>query len=118
MWVFNVRRSHDLGPQVRLFRQPQRLGLVLGRLKGIELAESPTVTVLDSHIEVQPGWLQPIMARMKDNPSHVVFPMIDSIDQETLGFQAGGIGCTLGFLWSLVEHSIPIQAKDAVKLSA
>lgn len=24
----------------------------------------------------------------------------------------GGIGCSLGFLWNLIEHSIPIQAKD------
>lgn len=49
-----LQRYVDNLPKVRLFRQPKRLGLVLGRLKGIELANTETVTVLDSHIEVCP----------------------------------------------------------------
>jgi len=28
---------------------------------------------------------------------------------QTLEAVVGGIGCSLGFLWNLIEHSIPIQ---------
>ena len=103
-------------PKVRLHRHGERLGLVRGRLTGIGLARTTTATVLDSHIEVQEGWLEPLMARLAHNPTHVVFPQIDSIDQMTFRPEAGGIGCTLGFLWQLVEHAIPTQRKDAARL--
>ena len=70
-------------PKVQLHRQPKRMGLVKARLKGAELATAETFTVLDSHIEVQPGWLEPLMRRMKDSPTRVMMPMIDSIDPRT-----------------------------------
>ncbi len=70
---------------------------------------SQTFTILDSHIEVQPGWLEPLMTRIRDDPTRVVMPQIDSYDQETMEPRLGGIGCSLGFLWTMVEHSIPIQ---------
>jgi len=102
-------------PKVQLHRQPKRMGLVKARLKGAELATAETFTVLDSHIEVQPGWLEPLMRRMKDSPTRVMMPMIDSIDPRTFRPNAGGIGCSLGFLWQLTEHSIDIQPKDEAR---
>lgn len=99
-------------PKVRLVRQKSRMGLVKARLRGAEEALAETFTVLDSHIEVQDGWLPPLMRRLKDNPQRVLMPMIDSLNAETLTFRKGGIGCTLGFLWTLTEHSIPIQPAD------
>eukprot|EP00047_Mylnosiga_fluctuans_P018827 m.75430 g.75430 ORF g.75430 m.75430 type:complete len:574 (-) comp7817_c0_seq2:3372-5093(-) len=94
-------------PKVRIVRLPKRSGLVIARLAGIEAAQAETFTILDSHIEVQPGWLEPMMQRITESPTTVVMPIID-----TFQFTNQGIGCTLGFLWSLVEHSIDIQAKD------
>eukprot|EP00040_Diaphanoeca_grandis_P030364 m.179399 g.179399 ORF g.179399 m.179399 type:complete len:638 (+) comp31973_c0_seq1:195-2108(+) len=99
-------------PKVRLVRQPSRKGLVQARLKGAEIATAETFTVLDSHIEVQPGWLPPLMRRMKDHPERVLMPMIDSTNPETFQHHNGGIGCSLGFLWDLTEHSIPTQPED------
>lgn len=52
------------------------------------------------------------MQRIHDKPDTVVMPQIDSIRADTFHYSAGGIGCTLGFLWTLIEHSIDIQAKD------
>lgn len=105
-------------PKVRLVRQPSRLGLVKARLKGAELARAETFTVLDSHIEVQPGWAEPLMRRMKGHPKRVMMPMIDSLDPRTFEARHGGIGCSLGFLWTLVEHSIPIQPLDEARRSS
>lgn len=99
-------------PKVRLVRQPIRSGLVKARLRGIEEATAETFTILDSHIEVEEGWCEPIMQRIMGDPSRVIMPQIDGIDQETFEPRVGGIGCSLGFLWNLIEHSIPIQKQD------
>lgn len=101
-------------PKVRLIRMPVRGGLVKARLKGAEEARAETFTVLDSHIEVEPGWLEPIMHRMRE-PTRIIMPQIDTTNPETIIGSSGGIGCTLGFLWSLVEHAIDVQPKDKAK---
>ena len=54
---------------------------------------------------------------MKDHPERVLMPMIDSLNPEDFSFRNGGIGCTLGFLWTLTEHSIPIQPADQARRS-
>ena len=54
--------------KVRLFRQPERSGLVKARLRGVEEATADTFTVLDSHIEAQDGWLEPLMQQIADSP--------------------------------------------------
>ncbi|EDQ85941.1 uncharacterized protein MONBRDRAFT_38577 [Monosiga brevicollis MX1] len=99
-------------PKVRLIRNGQRLGLVKARLAGIRAATAETFTVLDSHIEVEEGWCEPLMARIKGDRRRMLMPQIDGVDQETFEPLVGGIGCSLGFLWNLIEHAIPIQPKD------
>ena len=101
-----------LPKKVRLYRQPARLGLVKARLRGVTEATAETFTVLDSHIETQKGWLEPLMQQIADSPHSVVMPMIDSTDSATFSPKKGGIGCTLGFLWTLIEHSMPIQKQE------
>ena len=114
-------------PKVKIVRHSERMGLVKARLRGVEESTGDTFTVLDSHIEVEVGWAEPILARIADDHTRVIMPQIDGINQETLDPQGGGIGCSLGFLWNLIEHSIPIQRKfqaerktpiDAVKSPA
>ena len=34
---------------------------------------------------------------------------------QDMTFRNGGIGCSLGFLWTLTEHSIPTQPADQVR---
>ncbi|KAK6589594.1 hypothetical protein RS030_203107 [Cryptosporidium xiaoi] len=94
-------------PKVRLIRNPKRSGIVGARLAGINACKSPIFVILDSHIEVQPVWAEPIVQRIQEDPRRIVMPQIDSIDSENFEFINGGIGCTLGFLWKLIEHAFP-----------
>ncbi|EAK90398.1 extracellular protein with a signal peptide followed by family 2 glycosyltransferase and ricin domains [Cryptosporidium parvum Iowa II] len=96
-------------PKVRLIRNAKRSGIVGARLAGINACKSPIFVILDSHIEVQPVWAEPIVKRIQEDPRRIVMPQIDSIDSETFEFVNGGIGCTLGFLWKLIEHAFPQQ---------
>ena len=60
--ALSTRRSSPL-LQVRIVRLPRRSGLVVARLKGIEEAKGEVFVVLDSHIEVQPVWLEPLVCK-------------------------------------------------------
>jgi polypeptide N-acetylgalactosaminyltransferase len=52
------------------------------------------------------------MARMQGNPTRVVIPIIDGMNAKTFHDDFGGIQLC-GFLWGMIEHGIPLQAKDA-----
>lgn len=92
-------------PKTRLIRNPYRTGIVGARLLGIENSAANIFIVLDSHIEVQPGWLEPLVSRIHADRTVVVMPQIDGIEASTFEYQPAGIGCTLGMIWLLMEHA-------------
>ncbi|ESO84542.1 hypothetical protein LOTGIDRAFT_131969 [Lottia gigantea] len=94
--------------KVKLIRSPTRIGLTRARILGFEASKSKTVTFLDSHCECFPGWLEPLLARVYDDPGHVIFPVIQVIAAKTFTLKArkqrrekiGGISLkSLTFTW-------------------
>ncbi|XP_038164887.1 polypeptide N-acetylgalactosaminyltransferase 6-like [Cyprinodon tularosa] len=73
-------------PKVRVLRQKERKGLITARLMGAEAAGGEVLTFLDSHCECFPGWLEPLLARIAEEPKAVVSPRITNIDYRSLGF--------------------------------
>jgi len=45
---------------------------------------------LDSHCEVNDGWLEPLLARIKENRKVALVPIIEVIDDKDLRYYAGG----------------------------
>jgi polypeptide N-acetylgalactosaminyltransferase len=72
----------NLLPKVILKRMGFRQGLMGTREEGARIATAETVTFLDSHIEVNVGWLEPMLARIHEDRRHAVMPIIDSIDPD------------------------------------
>ncbi|KAL8454894.1 hypothetical protein Emag_001260 [Eimeria magna] len=66
-------------PKVKLLRMGERSGIVPARMRGIRAARAPVVVILDSHIEVNDGWLEPQLARIHQSPKSFVFPQTLSI---------------------------------------
>lgn len=54
---------------VKIIRSKERLGLIRARLRGAKAASGDTLTFLDSHIEVTRGWLEPLLAEIKNDRS-------------------------------------------------
>ncbi|EZG69128.1 glycosyltransferase family protein [Gregarina niphandrodes] len=92
-------------PKTKVLRLPERRGLVQARLSGAKIAKAPIFVVLDSHIEVGQGWLEPLVKRLAESPKSVVFPQIMSLDPVTFDYRRdSGISCFLSFKWMMQER--------------
>ncbi|XP_060681448.1 polypeptide N-acetylgalactosaminyltransferase 4 [Hemiscyllium ocellatum] len=101
-YVSNLQR-------VRLIRTNKREGLVRARLIGATFSTGDVLTFLDCHCECVPGWLEPLLARISENETAVVCPVIDTIDWNTFAFymqtgepMIGGFDWRLTFQWHVV----------------
>ncbi|CAL8108671.1 unnamed protein product [Orchesella dallaii] len=109
-------------PKVRVIRANKREGLIRARLIGAAAANGPVLTFLDSHIEATQGWLEPLLDRIARDPTTVVCPVIDVIDDDTLEYHysdskatsVGGFDWNLQFTW----HAIPERERNRHKNTA
>lgn len=59
---------------------------------------------MDSHVEVNIGWIEPLLDKIKEKSSNVVMPIIDIINADTFSYSAsplvrGGFNWGLHFKW-------------------
>jgi glycosyltransferase involved in cell wall biosynthesis len=107
--LYHQQLPHTLTYKTILLINLTGTGLIRARVRGVSEASSPTVTFLDSHVEVGDGWLSPLMERLSDSsrPRLIVCPVITVINQNTLkpqttldhGNTAYGV-----FDWKLIFH--------------
>ncbi|KAK6620257.1 putative polypeptide N-acetylgalactosaminyltransferase 9 [Polyplax serrata] len=108
--------------KVKIIRASKREGLIRARLLGATHATAPVLTFLDSHCECTTNWLEPLLDRIARDPTTVVCPVIDVIDDTTLeynyrdsgGVNVGGFDWNLQFNW----HAVPEREKKRHKSSA
>ncbi|XP_039280428.1 polypeptide N-acetylgalactosaminyltransferase 11 [Nilaparvata lugens] len=113
----DLKGSHDdvkdyldrknLTSTVKLYLTPEREGLIRARMFGASLATGQVLVFLDSHIEVNRHWLEPLLARIAADRKNVVVPIIDIINADTLEYTSspivrGGFNWGLHFKWENV----------------
>ncbi|KAL7011728.1 hypothetical protein ACKWTF_014411 [Chironomus riparius] len=93
-------------PKIRIVRSPKRQGIILTRIMGARNAIGPVIVMVDSHCEVTPGWLEPILARIKEAPNLIAWAKTTGISPDTLephlGPDPGALGTfrwDMGFDW-------------------
>ncbi|KAJ8359500.1 hypothetical protein SKAU_G00160250 [Synaphobranchus kaupii] len=107
---------------VRVLRQTERKGLITARLLGAREARGQVLTFLDAHCECFSGWLEPLLARIAEEPTAVVSPDIPTIDQDTLEFNKpvaasrsfvrGSFDWSLNFGWEAIPEEQRRSRKD------
>ncbi|XP_013980711.2 probable polypeptide N-acetylgalactosaminyltransferase 8 [Salmo salar] len=69
---------------IKRVRHKQQMGVTQARISGWEHATADTVAILDAHIEVNVGWAEPLLARIKANRTTVVTPVFDKVGFDDL----------------------------------
>ncbi|GAA6108146.1 polypeptide N-acetylgalactosaminyltransferase 13 isoform X2 [Tachysurus ichikawai] len=97
---------------VRILRMEQRSGLIRARLRGAAATRGQVITFLDAHCECTMGWLEPLLARIKEDRKAVVCPIIDVISDETFEYMAGSDMTYGGFNWKLNFRWYPVPQRE------
>lgn len=80
-WYIEHRFQNE---NVHLIRNPVQKHLVGAKLIGAQNATGETIVFLEGHMEVTPGWIEPLLDQIRKNPYSVAIPMLDFIDFSTL----------------------------------
>ncbi|XP_060110003.1 probable polypeptide N-acetylgalactosaminyltransferase 8 [Heteronotia binoei] len=64
---------------LKLVRHQKREGLTQARISGWKASSADVVAILDAHIEVNRGWAEPILSRIKEDRTIVISPVFDKV---------------------------------------
>src|SRR6218665_313764 len=96
--------------KVRLIHLPERHGLIRARMVGVEASKGKVIVFLDSHVEVNRGWIEPLLEVVRRNRKSVVSPTIDGIDAMDFRYKRapdtirGGFSWNLQFQWRVIPN--------------
>ncbi|XP_043549710.1 polypeptide N-acetylgalactosaminyltransferase 13 isoform X1 [Chiloscyllium plagiosum] len=102
----------NLQVPVKIIRMEKRSGLIRARLRGAAASKGQVITFLDAHCECTVGWLEPLLARIKESRNAVVCPIIDVISDDTFEYMAGSDMTYGGFNWKLNFRWYPVPQRE------
>ncbi|XP_046331720.2 polypeptide N-acetylgalactosaminyltransferase 4-like [Haliotis rufescens] len=95
-----------LDPRIKLLRNKQREGLIRSRLFGADVARGEVLVFLDAHMEVNHGWVEPLLHRLGEEEELVLQSEIPPILSDTFDIDTGqtidhrgGFGWDMSYLW-------------------
>ncbi|KAM6307392.1 polypeptide N-acetylgalactosaminyltransferase 5 [Aegotheles albertisi] len=99
-------------PKVKILRLRERHGLIRARLAGAEIAQGAILTFLDSHVECNVGWLEPLLERVRLSRAKVACPVIEVISDKDMSymtvdnFQRGIFTWPMNFGWKQIPQEV------------
>ncbi|XP_048201713.1 polypeptide N-acetylgalactosaminyltransferase 5 [Perognathus longimembris pacificus] len=115
----NLDKYMSQYPKVRILRLKERHGLIRARLAGAHNATGDVLTFLDSHVECNVGWLEPLLERVYLSRKKVACPVIEVINDKDLSymtvdnFQRGIFTWPMNFGWRTIPPDV--VAKNRIK---
>ncbi|EDW03635.1 polypeptide N-acetylgalactosaminyltransferase 35A [Drosophila grimshawi] len=107
----HARLKYD---NLRYVRNEQREGLIRSRVIGARDASGDVLIFLDSHIEVNREWVEPLLRLVKAENATLAVPVIDLINADTFEYTPsplvrGGFNWGLHFRWeNLPEGTLKV----------
>lgn len=101
----------DSSQKVKIIRNKKREGLIRSRVFGARMATGDVLIFLDSHIEVNEMWVEPLLHLVKHNSSAVAVPIIDIINADTFAYSSsplvrGGFNWGLHYRWDNIPKEV------------
>ncbi|XP_014822004.1 PREDICTED: polypeptide N-acetylgalactosaminyltransferase 5 [Calidris pugnax] len=99
-------------PKVKILHLKERHGLIRARLAGAEIAKGTVLTFLDSHVECNVGWLEPLLERVHLSRTKVACPVIEVISDKDMSymtvdnFQRGIFTWPMNFGWRQIPQEV------------
>ncbi|XP_006880849.1 PREDICTED: polypeptide N-acetylgalactosaminyltransferase 5 [Elephantulus edwardii] len=115
----NLDKYMSQFPKVRILRLRERHGLIRARLAGAQNATGDVLTFLDSHVECNVGWLEPLLERVYLSRKKVACPVIEVINDKDMSymtvdnFQRGIFVWPMNFGWRTIPPDV--VAKNGIK---
>ncbi|XP_035948109.1 polypeptide N-acetylgalactosaminyltransferase 5 [Halichoerus grypus] len=115
----NLDKYMSQFPKVRILRLKERHGLIRARLAGAQKATGDVLTFLDSHVECNIGWLEPLLERVYLSRKKVACPVIEVINDKDMSymtvdnFQRGIFVWPMNFGWRTIPPDV--VAKNRIK---
>ncbi|VDM20772.1 unnamed protein product [Wuchereria bancrofti] len=81
-------------------RSNERLGLIRAKVYASRVAHGDVLIFLDSHCEVTPLWIEPLLLPIQEDSTRVVLPVVDLISAKTFEFSKAMIAKGV-FNWGL-----------------
>ena len=106
---------------VKLTRNSRRLGLIKARMAGSDKATGDVLVFFDSHVEVGPGWLEPLLHRIKQDYRVIAAPAHDTIVDKGFEFSGNPTTDSQGtFGWDLLQRwrALPDRERKLLKTKA
>ena len=98
--------DHKVLLPTQLIRSSERVGLIKARLLGARKARGQVLVFLDAHCETTPGWIEPMLARISEDRTAVVCPVIDIINDDSFQYVKSFSLHWGGFNWELNFRSV------------
>lgn len=94
-----------------------REGLIRSRVYGARKATGDVLIFLDSHIEVNQNWIEPLLHLIEHNNSAVAVPIIDIINADTFAYSSsplvrGGFNWGLHYRWDNIPKDLLMKEED------
>jgi polypeptide N-acetylgalactosaminyltransferase len=88
----NYTKQKIFDGKIKIHRNEKREGLIRGRMIGARLATGDILVFLDSHMEVNFGWLHPLIEPIAINETYATVPHVEGIHHATYVPGHGGYG--------------------------
>ncbi|KAK7789740.1 hypothetical protein R5R35_010989 [Gryllus longicercus] len=116
----NMYIRNNLTSKVILLKTHRREGLIRARMFGAKEASGQVLVFLDSHVEVNIEWIEPLLARISASRTNVAVPIIDIVNADTFEYSAsplvrGGFNWGLHFKWENLPTGTLATEEDFVK---